>query len=744
MSDFKDVPEPLRPIACHGVDLRKGAGSSHDWTGDCPLCGKERHLFANPKTGLWDCKVCGESGNPVTFLTKLAEAAARRTTRAQFAQLSKSRGIPAGVLRAAGVGWHDGVWLIPCRSEAGTIRDLRRYDGKRVMSTAGCKSQLWNADKLARLPEGGTVWLCEGEWDGHAMEWLLRDAEVPEDEAVAVAVPGATVFKGEWAPLFAGKRVVTAYDHDDAGDRGQIKSHAALDGVAASVGHVCWPEAMADGWDLRDYARAAMAEQPDARRAISGLMELARPSPRREVGDGSDSHPGESASGKADESQVPEAGFGEVLAEFERFLTIDDEFRDAIKVCLAVALSNDVKDNPVWIYLMGPAGVGKTELLTSMQGSKRCVFRSKVTPNCLVSGWRGEGSKDPSLIPKLKGKTFVAKDFTEILGMPEPAQREIYSTLRGAFDGYVDKSFGNGMDRHYHDCHFSMIAGVTPAILKYRENAMGERFLKYRLSAQTDDALDAQLDSALGSIGAKRDRDDRLQNVVTGFLKKKLPKREELPAIGERARARLKDAARLVAAMRTQVERDQRHDQPTYMPERESPIRVAKQLALLAVVLAWIDGEREVGEAAIRIVEKVALDTVCGFDLDIVSSIMGAGGSASRRDVADLCSIPTSTVSRRMEDLVMTGIVDLSEDRGAPGKGGGRPPALYVVRPEIAALWRRVKKESNQWQSKGQSGSREPSAASGSTKSSSFNGSSGVPGRRPSSGRTVRMAKSRA
>ena len=30
---------------------------------DCPKCGKPKHFYVNTRTGLWDCKRCGEGGN---------------------------------------------------------------------------------------------------------------------------------------------------------------------------------------------------------------------------------------------------------------------------------------------------------------------------------------------------------------------------------------------------------------------------------------------------------------------------------------------------------------------------------------------------------------------------------------------------------------------------------------------------------------------------------------------------------
>jgi len=693
------LPEEIRPFDSHGVELRPGSGQSGNWVGDCPFCGKQKHFFVNPKRGTWDCKVCDSSGNAISFLTKIAQISAQETTRSAMAELVKARGIPAGVLRDAGVGFRDGEWLVPCFSETGTVRDIRRYDGRKMMSTAGCKSQLWGADRLAVAHEGSLVLLMEGEWDGLAGRWLLRDAGI---DGTVVAVPGATVFKPEWIKLFAGKRVVTVYDADDAGDRGQIKAHRALFNVASSVEHVCWPETSPDGFDFRDFARNEIQEV-GATQAFKNLMNLARPNPRREVGDGSGGHPGESASSKFRDEELPDGvTFDDVIDAFKGRLLIDAEFEMAIKYCCAVVFSNDVKSTPVWTYLMGPAGIGKTELLTGMVGSKRCVFRSTVTPKCLVSGFRGEGEKDPSLIPKLKGKTLIAKDFTEVLSLPDVQQKEIYSTLRGAFDGYVDKTFGNGMERHYKDCQFSLLAGVTTAILKHRESAMGERFLKFRLSSPTERMIDDQMDSALDSIGREAESSKELQKTVAAYLKNKLPPIDELPSIpaGGDVRERLKSCAKLVAAMRTQVERDQRLNDPQYKPTPESPNRVIKQLGTIVRIVAWINGSSEVGRGdEMELVSKVAFDTVCGFDSDIVGAMMSMGGRATRKDISEACGVPSTTVSRRIEDMLIVGIVSAS-GQTEPNRAGGRPSAVYEVRSDVAAIWKQMvggSKESKSW-----------------------------------------------
>ena len=688
--DSEKLPEQLRPYGSHGVELSPGPGNADDWHGDCPFCEKRGKFYVDAETGKHDCKVCGASGNAITFLTRIAKAAADGTTRTRYAELVKSRGIPAGLFRDAGIGYRNGEWLVPCVSETNTVRDLRRYDGKKTLSTAGCKSQLWGADRLAAAGEGARVLLAEGEWDGLAGRWMLRDAG---EDGVVVAVPGATVFKPEWAKLFAGKRVVTVYDNDDAGDRGQIKAEQALRGVALELSHVCWPEDHKEGYDLRDFARERIPAN-GAAAALEELLSLTKEAPRREVGDGTGGHPGDKASSKLRDQDVEDRTLEEVHAAFAARLDMNPEFSSAVEVILAIHMSNDVKDDPLWVYLMGPAGTGKTELLTAVMGSQRSVFRSTVTPKCLVSGFKGDGAKDPSLIPKLKGRTLVAKDFTEVLSLPEVQQNEIYSTLRGAYDGFVDKTFGNGAERHYHDCQFSIVAGVTTAILKHRQSAMGERFLKYRLTRLSAENARARARKSLENLGRKRRRGEELQRVVAGYLKQKLP--DELPGFSDDAADAIIDMAEIVSRMRVQVERDQRHDTPQYKPEQEGLDRVTKQLGTLARILAWMHGEDEVGETELAVVRKVAFDTVCGFDSDIVDAMMRMGGRADKKDIAEACGLSRSTAERRIDDLLMVGVLERSGDTGT-SKAGGRPATVYAVRDELASLWSKTKNGDQEW-----------------------------------------------
>ncbi len=679
MIEYKSLPTNIKTFACHGVDSLEDGGDGN-WGGDCPFCGKELHFFMNADTGKWDCKVCGKVGNIITFLGAIAAERHTDTTRGKWRRLSQDRGIPVRILMKRKLGWDstNKCWLIPCHSESGTVRDIRRWSKKGMKTTAGCKTQLFGADQLAVAKRGARVWLCEGEWDAMAMDWLLAERGLKDD--VVVAVPGATIFKKDWVKMFAGLDVMTLYDADEAGDKGMEIVQRRLGGVTRNLWFVNWSETIKSGYDLRDFMQDHFDSDDEDDTTLEKLLGLFESRTRRDVTSSGDA-------GEEPQEDIDPIELDELLATFEEHLEMRADLVIALKVILAVCLSNDIKGDPLWVYVVGPPGSGKTMLLSALQKSARTIFRSTLTAHGLVSGWRGDG-EDPSLIPKLIGKTFVAKDFTEVLDMPINAQEEIFSTLRGAYDGSVQKQFGNGVMREYYG-HFSFLAGVTNTIHGHRKAHLGERFLKVLIKQPSRAQATAVTNAALGSIGREHVMEDALQDATRRYLARRADI-DSLPRFSKHHLARINALVQLIATMRSQVERDWHGGELLYKPEPEAGNRLAKQLGKLAMMVGFVNGdEDEISDDTYAVMERVAFDTGYGFNLDIVDAVMTLGGRATKSEVVQHTELPASTLARRFEDLVMLKV--LKHDGEQKGEKPGRPAKVYAVSKDIATLWNKAK-----------------------------------------------------
>ena len=236
------VDDCLRPFAFHGVDISiRGA----EGVADCPLCGREGKWYVSTDTSQWSCKVCGASGNALTFLQQLWDRSDAATPNDALRLLAEDRGL---LDQSTLVAWGacqsvvDRCWLVPGYDARGKLCQL--YRRVRTMKKPGEWSNLllptpgvWpdgrvHALHMASMSFDATkpnLWLTEGPWDGMALWEVARqckrgasgDLEFTGSEASSllhdtnvVSVPGCNVFNQDWLALCRGKSVTLMYDSD--------------------------------------------------------------------------------------------------------------------------------------------------------------------------------------------------------------------------------------------------------------------------------------------------------------------------------------------------------------------------------------------------------------------------------------------------------------------------------------------------------------------------------------------------
>jgi len=165
-------------------------------------------------------------------------------------------------------------------------------------------------------------------------------------------------------------------------------------------------------------------------------------------------------------------------------LKLSDHSLAAVDFLLALAISNTRGEGPepVWGFLEGPPGCGKTELLRTYMGWPQSVFVDELSENALASGYEDEEGRNPSLLPDLDGKVLVVKDFTSIITSPPTLRAKIMGTLRAAFDDCFAKADGRSGLKSY-QCRFGLLAAVTDVVDPFLEDdqQLGQRFLIFRM-----------------------------------------------------------------------------------------------------------------------------------------------------------------------------------------------------------------------------------------------------------------------
>ena len=648
--------DQLKPFVAHGVEFSGVTGFQA--YGRCPFTGKNGKFYVNFRTLLWDSKTAGLSGNLAQYLELRHKDYRKALSIGRLVRLAADRKFPTSVFEPWELGHNGTAFMLPVRNSKGKIQDIRAYKlGQHFMSTPGCQSGLLGSHEILKKPNE-PIYICEGEWDGMALHWLLRKLEQP---GVVVAVPGAMTFKQEWIPLFAQRHVYTLYDNDAAGENGEQIARKRLLGTAKFLYHLHWPPTTLEKFDVRDWIVLGAIQHAKPRECWKGLSNLFRPSPRPLThGQPTDTKPVLVAPGSSPVIWTGKpATLGNVKDIFKKWLFLANT--DALEIMLSVIVSNKIEGDPLWMFLISPPGSAKTELLTSLGNCEEVYPVSSLTAHSLISGasW---ASGDPSLIPKLNQRVLVVKDFTSILSKRDQEKDEIFSILRDAYDGKCSKPFGNGITRTY-ESRFSILAAVTPFIyeLATHHALLGERFLKFT----TEDNLFHYSENdiirrSIENVNKETKMREELASVVTSAVKQF--EVAKLPFIPPRTVSKIIALARFGARLRGTVGRDRYHtDLVTSRPSAEVGSRLGKQLSKLSMSIAIVNSRAEVGEHEYRLVRKTMLDTIPQRMEDLVrkmwEKLPTIDDTMKTKDVSYLTRYPLATVSRLLADMNILDIV---------------------------------------------------------------------------------------
>lgn len=404
---------------------------------------------------------------------------------------------------------------------------------------------------------------------------------------------------------------------------------------------------------------------------------------------------------------------------FEHLITVCQEglhvtpgIEDALAVMIAVNLSLQLGDVPLWGYFIGPPSAGKTTIAELVASAHPyCYSLSKMTG--VFSGFRGPGG-DASLLPKFQGRTVVLKDFTSILKLPGATQDTIFAELRELYDGSANVHYRNHLQYNYQGVRFAMIACVTDAIRAHTQTDLGERFFCVEIdswwsddghfgrhSLSHDSLIGRAISNMLGSIC---DSDEATSGKFIpqkchtfGLLETLHHTIESDPSYvatvageinGDQSfKQYVADIAQWVGFARANVQRD-RSQGLIYRPRAEIGARLAKQLIKLAVTLCLVFRVTRPDDRVKRIVRKVALDTGISFQLEIMLAICHCTDEhgLTTDQLASILNISNTSVARHLSDMRELQIVSNHSVKTQ----SGRPTLNYRLTPELEGIAKRL------------------------------------------------------
>lgn len=628
----KESKDRIEVLECHGVHFSKRPDSGTA-RGDCPFCGKEDHFFCHVTTGKWQCKVCHKEGNAFTFLNDHYLTCLKDTKKGDYEQLSSQRGglAPAAFKNVRyAYDRSQNRWLIPLYNPDGSLANLLHWDGfadePRAYSTTTCNLHLGGQIKSV-----GPIYICEGPWDKPALEYLFDKCGRDLSTNSILFVPGAGFSLEPYLEKLKGREVYFLYDNDPAGIDGQTKESQRIQKTTKTIHRIHWPSSYPEGYDIRDFVTERISNPKKCLKELDELFKYEEKTPKKNL------------------PKVP--NFKALVKEFRKVLHLEQNQLDALAVCTAVVASAGSRGTPLWLFLVGPPGCGKSEMLLAFSRLEdRCLFLSRLTSEAFISGFSGD---DCSVMSYLNNRTLIIKDFTSVKAMSQEKQTDLFGMLRDAYDGEVSKPFGTNVGvRAYSNCWFPMLAGVTHVIHADNQSAYGERFLKFEL---LDDDHDVMKQTNASMVKATNDAkatepDETLKNAVVAFFDQRKLDRDKLPKVmGTKYESKLLALAQIVAITRTSA--DKKGNCYAYRPQPENPGRLGAQFVKLAQHICWVLDKPRMDDEVFRIVRKTATDTVISWSLEIIRALIRNPKGMCITELTRQLQVAVETIRPHLETL---------------------------------------------------------------------------------------------
>jgi CRP-like cAMP-binding protein len=332
--------------------------------------------------------------------------------------------------------------------------------------------------------------------------------------------------------------------------------------------------------------------------------------------------------------------FEELEGVYRKWLNLDAD-PDLLRIVISVVVANRIDGAPVWAILIGPSGSGKTSMLLGLEKAEEIKMVSTLTPASLASGYQMDGVND-SLLFLANGKVMVIKDMSTVLSLYREARDQVFSMLRDAYDGSLERATGKGMI--IWKGKFGILTAATPALeaIRQKEPLLGERFMNIRTRITDSRQVIA---SMLASTTKKFQKQEEIADATAQFLGQLIvPKEHSLPAS---TRELVENVARALVKLRTGVDRDWHSKEIQFPVEiQELPTRLMGQLTLMALAFKYTGANEKTVE---RMLMRLLNDGIPYIRLKVLQAIMR--GKSSQTDIGDFVKVSQPYMNRVLDEM---------------------------------------------------------------------------------------------
>lgn len=334
---------------------------------------------------------------------------------------------------------------------------------------------------------------------------------------------------------------------------------------------------------------------------------------------------------------------------------------DALRIALATAVSHySVEDDPVWLYVIGVPGSGKTSItIECLSVFPKSRILSDISVPALISGMSkpGKCAGYGLLFEVGSSALFFFKDFTTILTMRRDERDRVLGALREIYDGRYSRQFGTSKHTESKwEGKITVIAAVTPAIESMWgfNNKMGDRFVQIRLP-RIDGVKTAEF--ARKQIGHKKEIKEGLHKLTRELIEHR--NLALTPVISPLLTEQMDTLAEVVATLRCHVDRDQK-DRIMFAGQPEMPTRLIQGFTQIARAHASLF-HRDINEQDVHLARRVAIDTIPMSRLRIFQSIPNQA-SITRAEIIKLTGLARSTVTYIADELHALNVLKVEKE----------------------------------------------------------------------------------